>query len=61
MKRLFLFWIIGLVTMLSAYPLSRDYYLKQAESYQREAKFYFNQAEGYERDAQYYNNQHRSI
>lgn len=32
MKRLFLFWIIGLVTMLSAYPLSRDYYLKQAES-----------------------------
>ena len=57
MKRLFLFWIIGLVTMLSAYPLSRDYYLKQAESYQREAKFYFNQAEGYERDAQYYNNQ----
>lgn len=48
MKRLFLFWIIGLVTMLSAYPLSRDYYLKQAESYQREAKFYFNQAEGYD-------------
>lgn len=57
MKRLFLFWIIGLGTILSAYPLSRDYYLKQAESYQREAKFYFNQAEGYERDAQYYNNQ----
>ena len=57
MKQLFLFWIIGLATMLSAYPLSRDYYLKQAESYQREAKFYFNQAEGYERDAQYYNNQ----
>ena len=57
MKRLFLFWIIGLGTILSAYSLSRDYYLKQAEGYQREAKFYFNQAEGYECDAQYYNNQ----
>lgn len=55
MKRLFIFCMIGLVTALSAYPLSRDYYLKQAESYQREAKYYFNQAEGYERDAEYYN------
>ena len=57
MKRLLLLEIIGLLSILSAYPLSRDYYLKQAESYQREAKYYFNQAEGYERDAEYYNNQ----
>ena len=46
-------WGINLII----FPLSRDYYLKQAEGYQREAKFYFNQAEGYERDARYYNNQ----
>lgn len=57
MKRLFLFWMIGFGTILSVYSQSRDYYLKQAESYQREAKYYFNQGEGYERDAEYYNNQ----
>ena len=39
MKRLLLLEIIGLLSILSAYPLSRDYYLKQAESYQREAKY----------------------
>ena len=33
MKRLLLLEIIGLLSILSAYPLSRDYYLKQAESY----------------------------
>ena len=57
MKRLFIFFVVGLWIVLPAFSQSNDYYLKQAESYQREAKYYFNQAEGYEREAKYYNNQ----
>ena len=57
MKRLFIFFVVGLWIVLPAFSKSNDYYLKQAESYEREAKYYFNQAEGYEREAKYYNNQ----
>lgn len=57
MKRFLLLGLFLCGMNLIVFPLSRDYYLKQAESYQREARFYFNQAEGYERDARYYNNQ----
>ena len=53
MKRLFIFFVVGLWIVLPAFSQSNDYYLKQAESYQREAKYYFNQAEGYEREAKY--------
>lgn len=60
MKRLFIFLVVGLWIVLPAFSQSNDYYLKQAESYQREAKYYFNQAEGYEREAKYYNNQAQS-
>ncbi len=54
MKRLFVFLIIVLEAIMSVCSQNQDYYLKQAESYQREAEYYFKQAEGYERDAQYY-------
>lgn len=31
-----------------------DYYIKKAQSYQREAEYYLKKAEGYQREAAYY-------
>lgn len=55
MKRLMSMIII----LLGFLPLraQNDYYIKQAQSYQREAEYYTKQALGYEREAYYYNRQ----
>lgn len=48
----FLFCVIGIFAQ-------NDYYMKQAQSYQREAEYYTKQALGYEREVVYYNRQVR--
>ena len=47
------------ILMLGLLPLGaqNDYYVKQAQSYQREAEYYTKQALGYEREVDYYNRQ----
>ena len=46
-----------IIISLSFLPLvaQNDYYIKQAQSYQREAEYYTKQALGYEREVDYYN------
>ena len=55
MKKLFSIIIIS----LSFLPLvaQNDYYIKQAQSYQREAEYYTKQALDYEREVDCYNRQ----
>ena len=55
MKRLISIIIISLGFL----PLmaQNDYYIRQAQSYQREAEYYTKQALGYEREVAYYNQQ----
>lgn len=45
--------------LLSLLPLraQNDYYIRQAQSYQREAEYYTKQALRYEREVDYYNRQ----
>ncbi len=43
--------LLGLVTTAFA---QSDYYIKKAQSYQREAEYYQKRAEGYRREAAYY-------
>lgn len=57
MKRILVLGLFLCGMNLIAFSQGGDYYLKQAESYQREAKYYFDQAERHERDAEYYSNQ----
>ena len=55
MKRfLLLLSFLFCATVMSA---QNDYYVKQAQSYQREAEYYTKQALGYEREVAYYNRQ----
>ena len=51
MKRLF-FVVILLISLSSAFAKS-DYYIKKAQSYQREAEYYQKKADGYRREAAY--------
>ncbi len=53
MKRIILLitLFLGLVTITFA---QSDYYIKKAQSYQREAEYYQKKAEGYRREATYY-------
>ena len=44
---------LGFLTLVA----QNDYYIKQAQSYQREAEYYTKQALGYEREVDYYNRQ----
>ena len=48
-----------IIITLGFLPLvaQNDYYVKQAQSYQREAGYYTKQALGYEREVDYYNRQ----
>ena len=48
-----------IIITLGFLPLmaQNDYYIKQAQSYQREAEYYTKQALGYEREVNYYNRQ----
>ena len=49
-----LFFLI-LFCSVATVSAQNDYYLKQAQSYQREAEYYIKQAQGYEREVEYYN------
>ena len=49
--------IILLFGILSPLKAQNEYYIKQAQSYQREAECYIKQALGYEREVDYYNRQ----
>ena len=53
MKRLFLIitMMLGCASLVSA---QSDYYLKKAQSYQREAEYYQKKADGYRQNATYY-------
>lgn len=55
MKR-FISIILISFTLLSL-NAQNGYYIKQAQSYQREAEYYTNQALRYEREVDYYNRQ----
>ena len=58
MKRLFpVFLLLVICTICVTANAQSDYYIRQAESYMREAEYYNKQAAGYERDAEYYNKQ----
>lgn len=48
-----------IIITLGFLPLmaQNDYYIKQAQSYQREAEYYTKQALGYEQEVDYYNRQ----
>lgn len=48
-----------IIITLGFLPLmaQNDYYIKQSQSYQREAEYYTKQALGYEREVDYYNRQ----
>ena len=48
---LFITMLFGFVTASFA---QSDYYIKKAQSYQREAEYYQKKAEGYRREASYY-------
>ena len=52
-------YISIIIILLGFLPLmaQNDYYIKQAQSYQREAEHYTKQALGYEREVDYYNRQ----
>ena len=45
-----------MILIVSVYkvPAQNDYYIKKAQSYQREAEFYQKKADGYGRKAAYY-------
>ena len=49
------FFILILFCGITTVFAQNDYYLKQAQSYQREAEYYTKQAQGYEREVDYYN------
>lgn len=53
MKRLLFVFTLIVVSVLSA-SAQNDYYIKKAQSYQREAEYYQKKADGYRREAAYY-------
>lgn len=55
--------VLILIACLFVLPASGDdfeYYMRQAEGYQREAEYYNRQAEGYDKEADYYARQAQS-
>ena len=53
MKRLLFIFTMIAISVLSVSAQS-DYYIKKAQSYQREAEYYQKKADGYRREAAYY-------
>lgn len=53
MKRLLLIFTMIAISVLTVSAQS-DYYIKKAQSYQREAEYYQKKADGYRREAAYY-------
>ena len=55
-------WVLVLLMVAGWLPVwgQSDYYLRQAQSYQREAEYYTKQAVGYEREVEYYTKQAQS-
>ena len=53
MKRLFLL-LLYMVAINTVSTAQSNYYVKKAQSYQREAEYYQKKAEGYRREAAYY-------
>ena len=53
MKRLFLL-LLCMVAVVDITTAQSDYYIKKAQSYQREAEYYQKKADGYRDNAEYY-------
>lgn len=53
MKRLLFIFTMIAISVLTVSAQS-DYYIKKAQSYQREAEYYQKKADGYRREAAYY-------
>lgn len=51
------FVLIFLTCLNTCLNAQNDYYIRQAESYQREVEYYQSQIQRYDREAEYYNNE----